>query len=101
MNILIANLAGVKKNTDKTFTHYAKAGSRWPMTVGFSKTVDYYPFPFWLAYTASLLKRDTDAKIFAELTFATITEPLTALDRKSAIKAATIKIIIAIIIFGM
>ena len=59
MKILMANLPGVKLENNRTYRHYVKAGSRWPMTVGFSKSVDYYPFPFWLAYTTALLKRDT------------------------------------------
>jgi radical SAM superfamily enzyme YgiQ (UPF0313 family) len=62
MKVLLANLPGVKLNNNGTFRHYAKAGSRWPMTVGYTRTVDYYPFPFWLAYTTALLKRDTKAK---------------------------------------
>ena len=61
MNVLLANLAGVKVEDDGAVRHYIKAGSRWPMTIGFSKSVDYYPFPFWLAYALALVKRDTDA----------------------------------------
>ncbi|MFH2058548.1 MAG: radical SAM protein [Pseudomonadota bacterium] len=33
------------------------------MTIGSTKSVDYYPFPFWLAYTTSLLKRDLPAVV--------------------------------------
>jgi len=61
MNVLLANMAGVKIEADGTVRHFIKAGSRWPMTIGFSKSVDYYPFPFWLAYALALLKRDTKA----------------------------------------
>ncbi len=61
MKVLVANLPGVKQNKDGSIKHYVKAGSRWPMTVGNSKSVDYYPFPFWLSYTSALLKRDTQA----------------------------------------
>jgi anaerobic magnesium-protoporphyrin IX monomethyl ester cyclase len=63
MNILVANLAGVKVESDGSVKHYIKAGSRWPMTIGRSRSVDYYPFPFWLAYTSALLKRDTKAHV--------------------------------------
>ncbi len=62
MKILVTNLAGIKKENGE-IKHFAKAGSRWPMIIGKTKTVDYYPFPFWLAYTSSLLKRDTPFKI--------------------------------------
>ncbi len=61
MNVLFANLAGVKVEPDGAVRHFIKAGSRWPMTIGFSKSVDYYPFPFWLAYALALCKRDTAA----------------------------------------
>ncbi len=61
MNVLFANMAGVKIEDDGTVRHFIKAGSRWPMTIGFSKSVDYYPFPFWLAYALALVKRDTKA----------------------------------------
>jgi len=64
MKMLIANLPGIKKEDGK-ISHLVKAGSRWPMTIGHSKSVDYYPFPFWLAYTSSLLKRDTEAQVKA------------------------------------
>ena len=63
MKVLIVNLAGVKVESDGSVKHFVKAGSRWPMTIGFSKSVDYYPFPFWLAYTTALLKRDTEAEV--------------------------------------
>ncbi|OFZ59894.1 MAG: hypothetical protein A2328_06510 [Bdellovibrionales bacterium RIFOXYB2_FULL_36_6] len=63
MKVLVTNLAGVKTEDGRDITHYAKAGSRWPMVVGKSKSVDYYPFPFWLAYTSALLKRDTPAQV--------------------------------------
>jgi radical SAM superfamily enzyme YgiQ (UPF0313 family) len=63
MNVLVANLAGVKVEADGSVKHFIKAGSRWPMTIGRSRSVDYYPFPFWLAYTSALLKRDTKAQV--------------------------------------
>jgi len=63
MNVLVANLAGVKVEADGSVKHYIKAGSRWPMTIGRSRSVDYYPFPFWLAYTSAVLKRDTKAAV--------------------------------------
>ncbi|GFK95203.1 2-hydroxyethylphosphonate methyltransferase [Fundidesulfovibrio magnetotacticus] len=63
MNVLVANLAGVKIEADGSVKHYIKAGSRWPMTIGTSRSVDYYPFPFWLAYASALLKRDTKAHV--------------------------------------
>lgn len=63
MKVLVGNLSGVKKQPNGSYQHFVKAGSRWPMTVGFSKTVDYYPFPFSLSYTSALLKRDTDAEV--------------------------------------
>jgi radical SAM superfamily enzyme YgiQ (UPF0313 family) len=63
MNVLVANLAGVKVEADGSVKHYIKAGSRWPMTIGRSRSVDYYPFPFWLAYTSAVLKRDTKAHV--------------------------------------
>lgn len=61
MNVLVANLAGVKVEADGSVKHYIKAGSRWPMTIGRSRSVDYYPFPFWMAYALAVLKRDTRA----------------------------------------
>lgn len=61
MNVLFANLAGVKVDPDGAVRHFIKAGSRWPMTIGFAKSVDYYPFPFWMAYALALCKRDTAA----------------------------------------
>jgi len=63
MKILVANLPGVKITEDGRPRHFVKAGSRWPMTIGFSKTVDYYPFPFMLAYASALLKRETPAEV--------------------------------------
>jgi hypothetical protein len=33
MNVLVANLAGVKVEADGSVKHYIKAGSRWPMTI--------------------------------------------------------------------
>lgn len=63
MKILATNLSGVKKEENGDIKHYAKAGSRWPMVIGKTKSVDYYPFPFWLAYTSALLKRDVQAVI--------------------------------------
>lgn len=63
MKVVVANLAGVKIDEDGTIRHFVKAGSRWPMTIGYSRTVDYYPFPFGLAYTTALLKRDTKATV--------------------------------------
>ena len=63
MRVVVANLSGVKIEKNGTVKHFAKAGSRWPMTVGYTKSVDYYPFPFWLSYTTALLKRDTRAAV--------------------------------------
>lgn len=63
MKVVVANLSGVKVEENGTVKHFAKAGSRWPMTVGYAKSIDYYPFPFWLAYTTALLKRDTEAEV--------------------------------------
>ncbi|VAX23706.1 hypothetical protein MNBD_NITROSPINAE02-1763 [hydrothermal vent metagenome] len=57
MKAVLTNLSGVKE-VDGGIVHHVKAGSRWPMTVGYTKAVDYYPFPFYLAYSAALLKRD-------------------------------------------
>lgn len=62
MKVLITNLPGVEKEKGGKMKHFAKAGSRWPMVIGKAKSVDYYPFPFWLAYTCALLKRDTKAQ---------------------------------------
>lgn len=59
MRILVANMPGVTITDDGQISHYAKAGSRWPMTIGTTKSVDYYAFPFWLATTTALLKRET------------------------------------------
>lgn len=63
MKILIVNLAGVKVEADGSIKHFVKAGSRWPMVIGTSRSVDYYSFPFFLAYTTALLKRDIDAHV--------------------------------------
>lgn len=56
MNIVLANLRGVKEEPNGTIRHFVKAGSRWPMTIGSTRSVDYYPFPFYLAYSSALLK---------------------------------------------
>lgn len=63
MKILVTNLPGVQVDDQGNIRHFAKAGSRWPMTIGQTKSVDYYAFPFWLAYTTALLKRDTNHQI--------------------------------------
>jgi len=63
MKVLIVNMPGVKMLEGGKVQHFVKAGSRWPQTVGFSKSVDYYPYPFWLAYTSALLKRDVSAAV--------------------------------------
>ncbi|MBF0522862.1 MAG: radical SAM protein [Candidatus Omnitrophica bacterium] len=57
MKIVLANLSGVQKLSDGRIRHFVKAGSRWPMTIGYAKHVDYYPFPFYLAYATALLKK--------------------------------------------
>lgn len=59
--IVVANMPGIHVNANGSLRHLVKAGSRWPMTVGNSRSIDYYPFPFGLAYTTALLKRDTSA----------------------------------------
>jgi radical SAM superfamily enzyme YgiQ (UPF0313 family) len=56
MRIILTNLNGVKQEKNGRIRHFVKAGSRWPMTVGYSKSVDYYPFPFYLAYSTAMLK---------------------------------------------
>lgn len=56
MKIILCNLSGVNDEPDGSLRHFAKAGSRWPMTSGYTKSVDYYPFPFYLAYATALLK---------------------------------------------
>lgn len=63
MKVLITNLSGIKTEAGGAIKHFAKAGSRWPMIIGQAKSVDYYPFPFWLAYAHSLIKRDTSAQV--------------------------------------
>ncbi|MDT8445857.1 MAG: radical SAM protein [bacterium] len=63
MNILIANLPGVQVQQDGSIRHFAKAGSRWPMTIGNTKSVDYYAFPFWLATATALLKKSTEHRV--------------------------------------
>jgi len=63
MKIVIANMPGVKVLEGGEVQHFVKAGSRWPQTVGYSKSVDYYPYPFWLGYTSALLKRDASANV--------------------------------------
>ncbi|MEM2960618.1 MAG: radical SAM protein [Candidatus Bathyarchaeia archaeon] len=67
MKILVANPPGLKVNADGTYTRYIKAGSRWSMSVG-KKIVEnkmpaYLPFPFFLAYTSSLLKSQKIAEV--------------------------------------
>jgi anaerobic magnesium-protoporphyrin IX monomethyl ester cyclase len=61
--VVVANLPGVCVEKDGTLRHLVKAGSRWPMTVGMSKSVDYYPFPFWMSYTSALLKRELSINV--------------------------------------
>ena len=55
--IILANLSGIKSMPGGRWRHLVKAGSRWPMTIGYARHVDYYPFPFSLAYGTALLKR--------------------------------------------
>lgn len=58
MKIVLCNLSGVKDEPRGSLRHFAKGGSRWPMTTGYTKSVDYYPFPFYLAYATAILKKE-------------------------------------------
>lgn len=52
MNIVLVNLPWVRENR-----YGVRAGSRWPFTLPFKQGKKLYlPFPFFLAYTTSLLK---------------------------------------------
>jgi len=63
LKVLVVNMPGIKIEENGHIRHFVKAGSRWPMTIGYSKSVAYYPYPFWLGYTSSILKRDTPAAV--------------------------------------
>lgn len=52
MKILLANMPWIKDNRTGV-----RAGSRWPHLKGPSES-DYLPFPFFLAYSASLLEKN-------------------------------------------
>lgn len=58
MKIILSNLRGVKYESPTKKRHFVKAGSRWPMTIGYTESVDYYPYPFFLAYSTALLKKE-------------------------------------------
>ena len=59
MKIFLANPACRINIGNGTEKYFVRAGSRWPFST-VKKTTDspdYIPFPFFLAYTASLLKK--------------------------------------------
>lgn len=59
MKILLVNPPYKIDLNDKTERYFVRAGSRWPFSMVKRKTdrPDYYmPFPFYLAYTAALLR---------------------------------------------
>jgi radical SAM superfamily enzyme YgiQ (UPF0313 family) len=65
MKVLVANPpAYFRPNLTR---HFIQAGSRWSFSLKIPKNSDikdhYLPYPFFLAYTTALLKRDTDAEV--------------------------------------
>lgn len=59
MKIMLANSPSIKNLGDGKEKYFVKAGSRWPFSVIKNRTEklkDYIPFPFYLAYSAALLK---------------------------------------------
>lgn len=61
MKVMLANSPSIKDLENGFEKYFVKAGSRWPFSVikkRNEKLKDYIPFPFYLAYTASLLKQD-------------------------------------------
>lgn len=60
MNVLLANPPCRIDIDEKYERFFVRAGSRWPFSTVKLKTqrIDYAPFPFYLAYTAALLKKE-------------------------------------------
>lgn len=54
MKVLLANMPWI----DTKEFYGLRAGSRWPHLRMKKEHLPYYPFPFWLAYAASVLKED-------------------------------------------
>ena len=54
MKILLANLPWINNNKFRG----VRAGSRWPHLVSKKEHLPYFPFPFYLAYAAALLKKE-------------------------------------------
>ena len=52
MKILLANLPWI--NTEEFYG--LRAGSRWPHLRNRKEMLEYYPFPFFLAYASAVLK---------------------------------------------
>ncbi|MFC1721532.1 B12-binding domain-containing radical SAM protein [Patescibacteria group bacterium] len=66
MRILLANPPCQIKLSDRRERYFVRAGSRWPFsnTKRREEPLDYIPFPFYLAYTSALLKKE-DFDVYA------------------------------------
>lgn len=60
--MILANPPGIKISNGK-IQHFVKAGSRWGFTAGTAQKLSFKPYPFWLGYASSLIKRDTPAVV--------------------------------------
>ncbi|MBD3203679.1 hypothetical protein GF327_05250, partial [Candidatus Woesearchaeota archaeon] len=60
MKVILLNLPWIN-----TKDHYGvKSGARWASKRSRKQNLEYYPFPFYMAYAASLLKKNgVDAKL--------------------------------------
>ncbi|MCB0351837.1 MAG: hypothetical protein KDD38_11685, partial [Bdellovibrionales bacterium] len=61
MKVLVANAPAVFPLSDNYEKYFFRAGSRWPASVVKKREehiTEYLPFPFYLAYTTALLKKD-------------------------------------------
>lgn len=67
MKILLANPPCIQPLADGMELAFVRAGSRWPFSDKKKRTqpLNYIPFPFYLSYLASLLKKDGhDVRVF-------------------------------------
>lgn len=63
MKVLLANPPAYIGNNSRHFIH---AGSRWPASIPIPKgacKTHFQPYPFYMGYSSSLLKRETNAKV--------------------------------------
>lgn len=68
MRVLLANPPYRIPIDGKIERFFIRAGSRWPFSIVKNKNEksEYMPFPFYLAYTAAILEKENDIKVFVE-----------------------------------